>query len=237
MAEFERTVETFESWLKLTFRLLVGDFWEQISEQIVDGDKTYRWCREIIRNSLSNLEHSVDGFLSGAIINIKNEIWQLRYPEFAESECPAVGFSNTFTMAYDLTRNLHATRDKLCALKVAMIAGCFGGERSKILSIRTKIFQVLFRLKDDNNGEEVSQEINEAFYIFVDFLTEFGIDTNEESLKMGERILHGREREWNVPGSWCFGDFGNKDGQMEYPADVMVNKGGGCGIQNVVYKM
>ena len=207
---------------------MVGDHWEDVSKRIVDGDKTYRWCREIIRNSLFNLEHSGNQLLSTAIISIKDEMWQLRYPEFKESENSFGPFSvweNTFTMAYDLTRNLPTTLDRLCALRLAMVAGSFGCEEGTISSLKAKICQVFFRLKKEDGSEEVSKEINEAFYIFADFLDEFGIDTKEESLKMGERIAS-RKTEWKAPESWCFGDFGNKDGQMEYPANVVVTNQG-----------
>jgi hypothetical protein len=228
MVEKEPSARTFENWLRLTFRLIVLDHWDDISEQVIDGDKTYRWCREIIRNSLFYLEHSANRFLSGAIINIKNEIWQLRYAEFEESENLLSGFSvweNTFAMAYDLTRNLLEVNDKLCALKLAIVAGSFGCEEGTIVSLKTKISQVFFQLKDENDSVEAWKDINEAFYIFVDFLSEFGIDMEGERLKIGERIA-GRRTEWKAPESWCFGDFGNKEGQMEYPADVLVNEQG-----------
>ena len=228
MVEKEPSARTFENWLRLTFRLIVLDHWDDISEQVIDGDKTYRWCREIIRNSLFYLEHSANRFLSGAIINIKNEIWQLRYAEFEESENLLSGFSvweNTFAMAYDLTRNLLEVNDKLCALKLAIVAGDFGCEEGTIVSLKTKISQVFFQLKDENDSVEAWKDINEAFYIFVDFLSEFGIDMEGERLKIGERIA-GRRTEWKAPESWCFGDFGNKEGQMEYPADVLVNEQG-----------
>ena len=228
MAEIGTSVQTFENWLKLTFRLVVGDHWEDISERIVDGDKTYRWCREIIRNSLFNLEHSANQFLSSAIINIKDEIWQLRYAEFKETQNFGISiWENTFAMAYDLTRNLPNALDKLCALKLAIVAGSFGGDEGTILSLKTKIFQAFVPLKEENKGTEASKDINEAFYIFVDFLSELGIDTEGEKLKMGERIA-GRRTEWKAPESWCFGDFGNKEGQMEYPADVVVTEQGRC---------
>ena len=228
----ERGVQAFETWLKLTFRLIVGDHWKDISERTVDGDLTYRWCREIIRNSLFNLEHSANHLLSTAFINIKEEIWQLRYPEFTESEnfMSAISiWENTFAMAYDLTRNLCTIFDKLWALKLAMVAGSFGCEEETILSLKAKIFQVFFRLKEEDDSEEASKEVKEAFYIFVDFLSEFGIDTKEECSKMGERIASQRT-EWKAPESWCFGDFGNKEGQMEYPANVLVTDQGKCVI-------
>ena len=224
----ETSVHAFETWLKLTFRLIVGDHWKDISERIVDGDITYRWCREIIRNSLFNLEHSANHLLSTAVISIKEEIWQLRYPEFTESENLMSAISiweNTFAMTYDLTRNLCTILDKLCSLKLALVAGSFGCEEGAILSLKAKIFQVFFRLKEEDDGDEASKEIRETFYIFVDFLSEFGIDSKKESLKMGERIASQRT-EWKAPESWCFGDFGHREGQMEYPANVLVTDQG-----------
>lgn len=227
MAEKDTNVQVFENWLKLTFRLIVGDHWDSISERVVNVDKTYRWCREIIRDSLFNLTHSVNDLLSTVVISIKDEIWLLRYAEFKATE-KIFGLSvweNAFAMAYDLAQDLPKVEDKLCALKFAILAGGFGSEEEKILSLKTKISDVLFQLKDEEDGEEASIDINETFYIFVDFLSGFGIDMEEEKLKIGERIVK-RETEWKAPEPWCFGDFGKKEGQMSYPADILVNTQG-----------
>lgn len=46
---------------------------------------------------------------------------------------------------------------------------------------------------------------------------------------MGDGTARKRPRDsnaWKPPESWCFGDFGDKDGQLEYPIDVLVNAKG-----------
>ena len=233
MAKKETNVQVFENWLKLTFRLIVGDHWDSISARVVNVDKTYRWCREIIRDSLFNMTHSVNDFLSTVVISIKDEIWLLRYAEFKATK-KIFGLSvweNAFAMAYDLAQDLPKVQDRLCALKFAILAGSFGCEEEKILTLKIKIFDVFFQLKDESDDEEASKDINETFYIFVDFLSELGIDTEEEKIKMGERIAK-RETAWKAPEPWCFGDFGEKEGQMSYPADILVNTQGTKWLRN-----
>ena len=220
-------VQAFENWLKLTFRLIVGDHWDAVSKRVVNADKTYRWCREIIRDSLFNLTHSANNFVSTVIISIKDEMWLLRYAEFKPTK-QVFGLSvweNAFAMASNLAQDLLDVQDKLCALKFAIIAGSFGCEVEKIASLKTKILDVFRLLKDEDPGEELSKEISETFYIFIDFLSELGVDTEREKLEMGKRVAK-RETEWKAPESWCFGDYGKKDGQMSYPSDILVNTQG-----------
>ena len=227
MAEQGINVQAFENWLKLTFRLVVGDHWDAVSKRVVNADKTYRWCREIIRDSLFNLTHSANNFVSTVIISIKGEIWLLRNAEFKPTE-QVFGLSvweNAFATAFSLAKDLPEVRDKLCALKFAIIAGSFGCEEEKIASLKTKILDVFRALKDEDLGEELSKEISETFYIFIDFLSELGVDTEREKLEMGKRTAK-RETEWKAPESWCFGDYGKKDGQMSYPSDILVNTQG-----------
>lgn len=90
------------------------------------------------------------------------------------------------------------------------IAGCFRCEKKALLSLKTKVFQIIF-------------QPNEAFDIFTDFLCEFEIVT-EDRLK-GEQIAR-KTKEWKPPKCWCFGDFGGKNGQLEYPSDILVNEEG-----------
>lgn len=175
---------SLENWFKLTFRLIVGDHWRDIAPLVVDGDTTYRWCREMILHSLRELESNSDKFLSSAISNIKGEIWKLRSVEFEEDK-PRFGevsvWQNIFAMAFDLVQHVRDTKDKLTALKLASVAGAFDcREKTHVASLKTKIFSVFSSMKSIPSDAMIHEGILETFYIFAEYLEESGIDTAEQ---------------------------------------------------------
>lgn len=183
----EMSVEScssLENWFKLTFRLIVGDHWKNIAPLVVDGDTTYRWCREMILHSLRELESTSDKFLSSAILNVKSEIWKLRSVEFEEDKTRFGGVSvweNTFTMAFDLVQQVREKKDKLTALKLATVAGAFDcREKTHIASLKTKIFSIFSAIKSIPSDAMIHEDILETFYIFAEYLEESGIRTDEE---------------------------------------------------------
>ena len=175
---------SLENWFKLTFRLIVGDHWQNIAALVVDGDTTYRWCREMILHCLRELESNSDKILSSAISNVKDEIWKLRSVEFEEDK-PRFGavsvWQNTFAMAFDLVQHVRETKDKLTALKLASVAGAFEcREKTHVASLKTTIFSVFSSMKSIPSDAMIHEDILETFHIFAEYLEESRIDTAEQ---------------------------------------------------------
>lgn len=227
---------SLKSWFKLGFHLFVSEQWEKVKEIVEENDATYRWLKEqILREIRSIEEKAFRSFLGSAALNIRDRLITLKYLSPDEDTFNKVKFwLKQQTGQYVLQDSDNSTEDRVIGCKIALLEASFiyfdepqvvAKYFRSLLSKLRGVGGVDSALKAKDNPSILAQVkvINDA--------------AKEYTLSLGQELGDWPEFEiptealptvtdYEPPEIWCFGDYGQADGQMSYPEKVAIDKEG-----------
>ncbi|XP_078353000.1 protein meiotic P26-like [Oculina patagonica] len=228
---------SLKDWFKLAFHLFVTEQWEKVKETVEDNDATYRWLKEQILREVSSIEAKAfrRSFISMPALNLRDRLISLKYVNPDEDTFNKVKFwLKDRPGSIVLKHSDNSTEDRVNGCKIAlleasfiyfdepeMVANCF---RSLLINLYD-VDGVYSALEEKDNPSILAQVkvINDAAANYI--------------LSLGQELGDWREfpipaealptvTDYTPPEIWCFGDFGQADGQMSYPEKVAINKEG-----------
>lgn len=223
-------------WFKLAFQLFVTDQWDKVKDIVENNDATCRWMKEqILREVRSIEEKAFRSFLGSAALNIRDRLISLKHVKPNDETFTKVKFwLKSQTGQHVLQDSDNSTEDRVTACKIALLEASFiyYDEPKSVANYFRKLLRKLrcvdgvdsaIKAKDNPSILAQVKVINDAAKEYISSLgQELGewpeFDIPAEALPTAP--------DYKPPEIWCFGDYGQADGQMSYPEKVVIDKEG-----------
>ncbi|KAL9960456.1 hypothetical protein ACROYT_G033919 [Oculina patagonica] len=216
--------------------MFVTEQWEKVKEIVEDNDATYRWLKEqILREVRSIEEKAFRSFLGSAALNIRDRLISLKYVNPDEDAFNKVKFwLKQQTGQHVLQDSDNSTEERVTACKIALleasfiyfdepqvVANCFRFLLTKLRGVGG----VDSALEAKDNPSILAQ-----VKIINDAAKEYVLSLGQELGDWPEFPIPAEAlptvTDYNPPEIWCFGDYGQADGQLSYPEKVAIDKEG-----------
>lgn len=228
---------SLKGWFKLAFHLFVSEQWDKVEEIVEENDATYRWLKEqVLREIRSIEEKAFRSFLGSAALNIRDRLITLKHVSPDEDIFNKVKFwLKQQTGKFALEDSDNSCEDRVIACKIALLEASFVyfDEPNAVANYFRNLLRKLrgvggvdSAIEEKNNPSILAQVkvINDAAKEYVSSLgQELG---DWPDFEIPAEALPTDTADYKPPEIWCFGDYGQADGQMSYPEKVAIDKEG-----------